>query len=263
MFLLKENVGTLWEIIQEEEIPNMNKQLFIHHVQMFGDRERENIHKQTLFQMNTKFITVFLQLFKTKKYREERDKKLAPHLVNDIGPIKLKIQDNLANYSITAEELHTERMDNFSKEFSQKQNEFNSMMTQNKPNAPNFSDNSVQDEPKIGAEMEQLIARTLAQRNFDIEQIQGPTQSIQENKKHISWSATDNIDYFVEELGDSLESGSVANEVADKVANEVTKELNQLTKTDSIFSKLKTINPNEDIKKEIKVSIRVLKQKNN
>ena len=111
MFLLKENVGTLWEIIHEEEIPNMNKQLFMHHVQMFGDRERENIHKQTLFQMNTKFITVFLQLFKTKKYREERDKKLAPHLVNDIGPIKLKIQDNLANYSITAEELHTHYKD--------------------------------------------------------------------------------------------------------------------------------------------------------
>ena len=250
MFLEKGNVETIWDIIQEEEIPNMNKQLFMGHIQMFGDRERENINNLTLFQLNTKFITDLLQLFKTKKYREEREKKLAPHLVPDNGPIKLKIQDNLTNYSITSEELHAERMDLFSKEFSQKQNEFTKMMTQNKPIAPNFSDNSGQDEPKIGAEMEQLIARTLAQRNFDIEQIlgPGPIHSFQENKKHISWSPDKNVEYNVaDEVADE-----VASEVASEVADEIASEIKQLP--DSIFSKLKTIKPatNEDIKKDIK-----------
>ena len=90
------------------------------------------------------------------------------------GPIRLNIQDSESNYSITAEELHAERIGEFEKQLSQKQNEFSSLMIQEKPEELNFSD--VKDSP-IGSEMEQLIARTLQQRNFDIEQIHSQNTS--------------------------------------------------------------------------------------
>ena len=51
-------------------------------------------------------------------------------------------------------------------------------MTTEKPSELNFSD--VKDKP-IGSEMEQLIANTLKQRNFDIEQIHNQNTNIDTN----------------------------------------------------------------------------------
>lgn len=245
MFLAKGNIDILWEIIREQ-IPSINQQLFIKYIHLFEEREKSS--GKTLYQLNTTFITTIIKDMDMKQQQQQ-----------DNGPIKLKIQDTPSNYSITAEELHTERMDNFSKEFNKKQNEFTSMMTLNKPAVPNFTDTSGQDEPKIGAEMEHLIARTLAQRNFDIEQIHS-TQSNQvvmlkgkehhvnelsvkesvkesvELNKHITWS--NNIESFFDE-----NSSSSTNELAD---------LSLPKKPDSIFSKLKTIKPIDEDIKEIK-----------
>ena len=70
--------------------------------------------------------------------------------------------------AITAEDIQTSRMNEFEKQFAERQNEFSRAMTLKVPEKPAFNDEL--DKP-IG-EMEDLIARTLAQRNFDIEQIQ-------------------------------------------------------------------------------------------
>jgi hypothetical protein len=69
---------------------------------------------------------------------------------------------------ITAEDIQASRMNEFEKQFAKKQSEFSNAMTLQVPEKPTFTDEM--DKP-IG-EMEDLIARTLAQRNFDIEQIQ-------------------------------------------------------------------------------------------
>ena len=60
-------------------------------------------------------------------------------------------------------------MNAFEKSLAEKQNDFNSAMTISVPEAPNFNDGKL-DEP-IGGSMSELIARTLAQRNFDMEEI--------------------------------------------------------------------------------------------
>jgi hypothetical protein len=243
MFLAKGNIDILWEIIREQ-LPSINQQLFIKYIHLFEEREKSS--GKTLYQLNTTFITTIIKDMEMKQQQQQQQQQ-------DQGPIKLKIQDTPTNYSITAEELHTERMDSFSKEFNKKQNEFTSMMTLNKPAVPNFTDTSGQDEPKIGAEMENLIAQTLAQRNFDIEQIHSSQSnqvvnlkgkethelSVKESvdlTKHITWS--NNIESFFDE-----NSSSSTNELAD---------FSLPKKTDSIFSKLKTIKPIDEDIKEIK-----------
>ena len=68
---------------------------------------------------------------------------------------------------VTAEDIQATRMSDFEKQFQQKQTEFSSAMTMQVPDKPKFNDEA--DHPI--SEMEDLIARTLAQRNFDIDQI--------------------------------------------------------------------------------------------
>ena len=54
MFLTKGNVETIWDVLHYEKIPNMNQQVFINNIKLFGEKERNP--GLSLFQMNTKFI---------------------------------------------------------------------------------------------------------------------------------------------------------------------------------------------------------------
>ena len=209
MFLARGNIQTVWDVLHEEKIPNMDQQSFLTNINLFGEKERNT--GLTLFQMNTKFIMQFknfmeIQQKEQQKQQQQKQKQQVQRQNND-GPIRLNIEESSQNYSITAEELHAERIGDFEKQLSQKQNEFSSLMTLEKPLDLNFSD--VKDIP-IGSEMEQLIASTLKQRNFDIEQIhnqntitnndsswlKGKETSLKSekinsgpNNKHISWSS--------------------------------------------------------------------------
>jgi hypothetical protein len=146
-FLSKENVEMIWELIADEDIMrNITGQqttdiqkLFLSNIRQFY--QRENGSNKDLMDMNKQFIEIMLE----KMSREPTVK--AP---------------------ITSEDIQSSRMNEFEKQLANKQNEFSNAMTTKVPEKPKFGDEL--DRP-IG-EMEDLIARTLAQRNFDIEQIQ-------------------------------------------------------------------------------------------
>ena len=144
-------------------------------------------------------------------------------------PIRLNIEESNQNYSITAEELHAERVGEFEKQLSQKQNEFNSLMIQEIPQEVNFSD--VKDSP-IGSEMEQLIANTLKQRNFDIEQIHNAN--------------TNNDSTWLTSTETSLKSEKINSGLFNKHISWSTELISEepvvvVDKKESIFSKLKQV----------------------
>ena len=189
MFLAKGNIQTIWDVLYEEKTPLLNQQKFIENINIFGEREKSS--GLTLFQLNTKFIMHFKDYsdkqFKIHQQQQQQQHNQQKHLQqnkpvsnyhNINEPIRLNIEESNQNYSITAEELHAERIDEFDKQLSQKQNEFNSMMILEKPLELNFSD--IKDKP-IGSEMEQLIANTMKQRNFDIEQIHNQNINVDTN----------------------------------------------------------------------------------
>ena len=72
------------------------------------------------------------------------------------------------------EDLKAERLDFFDKQLNQKRQEFESAITLKKPTPPIFEDSKMLDKPI--SNMEELIAQTMAQRNFDITNI-GSTPS--------------------------------------------------------------------------------------
>ena len=61
MFLAKGNVETIWDVLQDEKLPNMNQQVFINNIKLFGEKERSS--GLTLYQMNTKFTYSELVMF--------------------------------------------------------------------------------------------------------------------------------------------------------------------------------------------------------
>ena len=234
MFLTKGNVETIWDVLQDEKIPNMNQQVFINNIKLFGENEKSS--GLTLYQMNTKFIIQFKN-FMEKQHLQQRAIKQQPQQQKQNnnkqsdGPIRLNIQENDSNYSITAEELHAERIGEFEKQLSQKQTEFSSLMIQEKPEELNFSD--VKDSP-IGSEMEQLIARTLQQRNFDIEQIHSQNTS---TPTSTSWLSSKETSLKAEKKNEK--SNNEDKHIS--WSNELTSEEPIVTNIESIFSKLKQV----------------------
>ena len=161
-FLSKDNVEMIWELIVDEDFMQnprrderqmMDMQIFfIKDIREFY--ERENTRGRDLMSLNKMFIENVLQKLSNPPVAPTQNAQLPA----------LKLREN----AVTAEDIQASRMNEFEKQFAERQNEFSRAMTLNVPEKPDFNDEM--DKP-IG-EMEDLIARTLAQRNFDIEQIQ-------------------------------------------------------------------------------------------
>lgn len=156
-FLTKQNVDLLWEVIIDDdlfknkpkELINQIGSIFTQNLRGFNEAEKNN--SSNLMSMNKRFIGLILN----------HSRSIIISNKNPIPPQKIKDL-------ITSSDLQTERMSQFEKDLSQKQNEFTSAMTLPVPPVPKFSDNN-SDEP-IG-EMELAIKKVLEQRNYDIEQV--------------------------------------------------------------------------------------------
>ena len=61
MFLARSNVQTLWDVLQEDKIPNLNQQTFLNNINLFGEKERSS--GLTLFQLNSLFKNFQLTVF--------------------------------------------------------------------------------------------------------------------------------------------------------------------------------------------------------
>ena len=156
-FLTKQNVDLLWEVIIDDdlfknkpkELINQIGSIFTQNLRGFNEAEKNN--SNTLMSMNKRFIGLILNHSRSI-------------IISNKNPIPQQKTKDL----ITSSDLQTERISQFEKDLSQRQNEFTSAMSLPVPPVPKFSDNNL-DEP-IG-EMELAIKKALEQRNYDIEQV--------------------------------------------------------------------------------------------
>ena len=161
-FINRENVEMLWEIIIDEDSLKGNnmEQLnnyFQNEVRVFYEGA-ENIDGEPgdgLFQMNKNFITTFMETISIRTHQQQKQSNKHPYNLNTPAEF------------VTVEEIHADRKNQFEKDLSNKQNEFQRAIALQVPESPNFSDRL--DRPI--KEMDELIARTLAERNFEIEHI--------------------------------------------------------------------------------------------
>lgn len=165
-FLNKQNIGLLWEVLIDDDLfKNKPKELINQIANTFnqnlrGFYETEKNNSNNLMSMNKKFIASMLSY--------------SYGIITNLNKIQNQGQPQVQNKTkvsrdlITSSELQTERISQFEKELSQKQNEFTNAMSLPVPPTPKFSDNNL-DVPI--SEMELEIKKVLDQRNYDIEQV--------------------------------------------------------------------------------------------
>jgi hypothetical protein len=153
-FITNENIDLLWEIILEEEFIRkvVSREKIVEFRNYFIVQIKE-FHNATaklnipLVQLNKQFITNFMMVLQT--------------------PTTTPNTPNKQLY--TSQEIQDERKTQFENDLTRKQNEFTRAMSVPVPEIPKFSEDL--DKP-IGSAMDELIAKTLAERNYEIQQIQ-------------------------------------------------------------------------------------------
>jgi hypothetical protein len=157
-FITNENIDLLWEIILEEElirklvsrekIVEFRNYFIVQIKEFYNATAKLNI---PLVQLNKQFITNFMTVMRAQ---QQPSSPIVP-------------TENKQLY--TSQEIQAERKSQFENDLTRKQNEFTRAMSVPVPEIPKFSEDL--DKP-IGSAMDELIAKTLAERNYEILQIQ-------------------------------------------------------------------------------------------
>jgi hypothetical protein len=159
-FISKHNSNLLWEILSDEPIiKNTSKakqdlvyEAFNTNLLYFYEKEKNTNSNNSLVSLNKRFLSQMLKVLR-----------------NDVRqPTQ---QTNQTKQLYKAEDIQAQRQQMFDHELSLKRNEFESSIMREKPPVPDFTE-KIEDEKIKG--MDELIARTIAQRNFDISQINTP-----------------------------------------------------------------------------------------
>jgi len=221
-----ENINLLWEIITDSE-EKVDRGEFIKFIKEFSEKQDGN---QNLVEMNKEFLRIFMNKQKEVSF------------------------NFLKNNSTTYQDISMERKTKFEKELQEKQSEFSSIHSKHVPETPNFKDKI--DTPI--SEMEKLIAETLAQRNFEIEQIQktvnkesadtnwlsGTQTSIKKNENNEENVVVNGVKYI--KIGEEVEKSAIIKEEPPtshkkKIswADNLELKVEENTQTPSFFSKLK------------------------
>jgi hypothetical protein len=234
VFLDPENVEVLWEVILDENIAPATQEfrnVFVQGINAYYSQFGSS--GEDLVQMNKRFISGFV-------YYEKQKRQPQPQQSQQSQPPSFQQQP------VLAQDIMANRMSQFERDMISKQNEFNESMAQTIPEAPKFNDKM--DEP-IGSAMGDLIARTLTQRNLDIEQIHHSNAKKQDAEKWLSPEKTSlKPDVKKETPSPGFKYIKIGEEIPEseidkpKIVKNLTWANDKEEKaSSSIFSKLKTI----------------------
>jgi len=156
-FLTKQNISLIWEVIMDDvlkykpqEVIIKTNNIFNSNLKGFFDNEKQK--SRNLMEINKKYISLIIN------YINEN----FPQKQQQLQQVK-QIEKEL----ITYDDLQTDRMNQFDKKLNNIKQEFSNAMSLPVPEKPDFSDQI--DEPLTELELE--IKKVMAQRNYDIEQI--------------------------------------------------------------------------------------------
>ena len=160
-FITSENVELLWEIIMEEDIVKVIpknriyefRQFYIGQIKQYSEYVVGRNTNIPLVKINQDFISGFIKKIQPAPQQQQQQQQSQPK----------------TKELYTAEEIQTDKRSQFESELTRKQNEFKNAMSVPVPEIPKFGDQL--DKP-IGSAMDELIAKTLAERNYDVQMIQ-------------------------------------------------------------------------------------------
>jgi len=257
-FIKPDNVEILWEVILDENVIHTNdpnqitsiKNYFNNQLITYYEGEKMNPTAFNLFQLNKNFISTFITNIHTQQNQKNQQK----------PPLTLKKPD-----LVTSEDIHTDRKNKFDNDLAVRVNEFQNAMALPIPEAPRFSDKL--DKPIN--EMEALIAQTLAQRNFEIEQIhkgtnktdaekwlKGEITSIKSSKnvqQHQKINNGPEINYI--QIGENMDSNNITNDIITLPNNIYSPSNANYNSTSTLKKTISWATNNNDIDNNIKLTI--------
>jgi len=251
-FLEERNIQLLWEVLinepiikrmcdSEVKVTNIMR-IFQTNVKEFYEVEKNNCNN--LIELNKKFILLLINyLFAQQTQDPPQNLQQKQYLVSNRNKITIHddmiLSDSTSKELITYEDIQNERVNQFEKKLSLKQQEFANSVTTSKPPVPDFSDKL--DEPI--SEMDLEVKKIQEQRNYDIEIINKTFQDANRannanntnnatkntsNERHISWDLSNEIE--------------LQNELQNEIQNETQYESNN-----NILDKLKRTTSSHDI----------------
>jgi hypothetical protein len=230
MFIKKENIQMLWDVISDEDIfkfisPDIQSKvynLFLNNIHGFFENEKTKIN--TLVDLNKKYILLILNhIKKTYPYQPSKIK------IHNEQPIK---------ELITFEEIQNDRKSQFDRDFSRRQEEFEVSMSIKAPPVPDFNDKNTDKPIK---EMDKILKEMQAHRNYEVEQI------------NHSYNTSNYVDNWLKPQETSLKSEKSQNNVDKLEKHEETyqgnrfKYLNELDEN-KITKKNVSFNNNDEVK---------------
>jgi len=254
-FLEEGNIQLLWEVLindpiikkmcdSEVKVTNIMR-IFQTNVKEFYEVEKNNCNN--LMELNKKFILLIINYLFAQQTQESRqyspqNPQSKQYSVSNRNKITIHddtiLSDSTSKELITYEDIQNERVNQFEKKLSLKQQEFANSVTTSKPPVPDFSDKL--DEPI--SEMDLEVKKIQEQRNYDIEIINKTFQDA--NRAH-NTNNTNNTNNATKNTSNERHiSWDLSNE--SEIQNEIQNET-QYESNNNILDKLKKTNSSQDI----------------
>jgi hypothetical protein len=179
LFIKKENIQMLWELISDEDIfkfltPDVQSKIYItffNNIPNFYESEKSIT--STLVDINKKYIMLILNFIqKTYPYK----------------PSKIKIHNEIPidRQLVTSEDIQNDKKTRFEKDLLQRQSEFENSIHIKPPLVPDFADKEV-DQPL--KDIDKIVKEMQMRRNYDVEQI-NKIQNSEENEEWLKQQET-------------------------------------------------------------------------
>jgi hypothetical protein len=254
LFLTADNTEIIWDIVYDNikgsfkthEQVNHAKQFFLTQAQIYYELEKNS--GKDLIILNKDFMTQIMLSFHGLQQSNRMAQKSKP---------TPSFHEN--KVFLTVEEIHNERLSQFEKTLNSKRDEFNNTFTKPIPPKPDFSDPI--DEP-IGGKMDDLISRTMAERNLEFnpqQQQQIPNQPVNYEYKYQAKPTLIKIGEEIDLNPKKSISWGENTDILESVP-EPQPEHETISQDNNIFSKLKKVNTEKEIK-DIKKDIIIMNEK--
>jgi hypothetical protein len=197
-FTTSKNLTMLWDVLLDELHIDIEHKQIIHNIKTVFDG---NI---TLFTARANPNTGLMNL--NKQFLNQvliAVNQLFPNLKQEQQMKRISISNEVLDEPYKVEDIHNARQTDFEKQVINKRNEFDNSINVKKPKPVDFSDKT-DNNIKI-TEMEALIAETVANRKYDIEQIHGTNtnNSLVKGVKKVSFNDNENVTLHIDEFEDN------------------------------------------------------------
>ena len=224
------NKGFLWNLMVEADVfggvPPNKKQYVIEIFEQVIKEVEYNNNSGSLIEMNKAVITL---------------------INNRLDPIREKQQKTTLESPklVTAAEISANRQEQFANNLSQRQRQFDELMIHKKPEDVDFSDKNV--EKPIGAEMDDMLAKMMARREKQLNQVMNQVMKSEDTNVAQNWINND---------GNGSQSGPPTLQIGEIVSEpkvEVVKPKSKVTFVDDSLQhdNLQDINPQHDSLQDI------------